>query len=545
MQLDIMKNAHIVAGKAGEDRVVEYVDVLESAEGYRWLNKNSLLITALLPIRDDAEAQRLFLKHLHDVNASAVAIKPKRFVDSIPTFMLEDADTYQIPIIELPFEAVYSDLVSKISQLIINSHAAVLQETLNISNMFTEVVQNGGGLDQIALTLSQNVNRPVIIEDKDFNIMSYACDDDQLKKDIHKILANNRQLKSTLKKQPPPITKNKIMRLGNRNQQFLLSMTAIIFNNQCVGYISIVENDNNFNELQDIALENAATVTALIITTIKSNQEKESMIQYGILTDLIFGNTYTQENITAWMDYFGWEKSKCYVVSILKAFPYKPAKKEPLEKGKNMGKNLFKVFDHLVHEFLPGVFIIPQTETMILIHELKHVIGMHQNEMQDTFNYLHNSLKDYELKLHFNMCIGYPVSSLMDISNSYEQALIAMDVSEKISDHNNNNGIYFYENLDIYNIFMKYQNKQELNEFTSKYLEPLLGSTKVRFDALATLEAYITSGCSVNKSAQVLYLHVNTMKYRIGKIKEILDNPMNDYIYLNKLYIALCIHKII
>lgn len=544
MHLRVMKEARIVAGHSGGEHVVEYVDVLESSEGYQWLRKNTLLITTLLPILHDEQAQRLFIEHLHSVQVAAVAIKPKRFIDSIPTFMLEDAERYQIPIIELPYHAVYCDLVSKCSQLIINSQASIMQETLAISQMFTEVVQNGGGLEEIAATLSLNVNRPVIIEDRDFNLITYACGDAQLKKNIQQVLADNRQIKSILKKQQPiTLTEQKTIHLYNHDRSAKFALAPIIFNNNGAGYITLAGNGEEISELNDIALENAATVAALIMATIQSNQEKEAMIHYGILTDLIFGNTYTQENISAWLDYFGWEQEACYAASILKIFPI--AGSHSGANKKDMKQSLFRVFSKLVQETLDNVFIIPQTQTMILIHALQQDMDHFRDEMQACYDKLCAGLAEYALQIKFHLCIGLPQRSLMDISASYRQALTAMEISTRLQNYIHNNSTFFYDDLDIYHIFIKYPDKQDLYNFSHSYLDPLLDSKKLKFDALETLEAYIASGCSINKCAQKLYLHVNTIKYRVNKIKEVLHNPLSDHVYLYKLYMALCMCQII
>ena len=49
LSLPIMKSCHLLAGERGLSRAVEYVDILESPQGLRWLKPNDVLITSIFP----------------------------------------------------------------------------------------------------------------------------------------------------------------------------------------------------------------------------------------------------------------------------------------------------------------------------------------------------------------------------------------------------------------------------------------------------------------------------------------------------------------
>lgn len=57
LALDNLKSAKVVAGLNGEDRVIQYVDIMETPDAYKWIRKNELIITTGYTIREDLDAQ--------------------------------------------------------------------------------------------------------------------------------------------------------------------------------------------------------------------------------------------------------------------------------------------------------------------------------------------------------------------------------------------------------------------------------------------------------------------------------------------------------
>ena len=58
-----------------------------------------------------------------------------------------------------------------------------------------------------------------------------------------------------------------------------------------------------------------------------------------------------------------------------------------------------------------------------------------------------------------------------------------------------------------------------------------------------TLEAYIEHGCNANATAEALFIHRNTMRYRMDKIKRILEDDLNDISVFLELKLAFAIKR--
>ena len=64
-------------------------------------------------------------------------------------------------------------------------------------------------------------------------------------------------------------------------------------------------------------------------------------------------------------------------------------------------------------------------------------------------------------------------------------------------------------------------------------------------DYLAFLKAYFDSNCSINETADRLFLHRNTVVYKIKKINELLDCDLSDIDVRVKLYLASMLHNVL
>ena len=81
-----------------------------------------------------------------------------------------------------------------------------------------------------------------------------------------------------------------------------------------------------------------------------------------------------------------------------------------------------------------------------------------------------------------------------------------------------------------------------MESFYDKILGDLVFYDKVNnTDYVEILINYFENNCRVVETANALYIHRNTMNYKINKIEEILDINLSDIGDRSKIYIALMI----
>ena len=165
ISLPVFHGAKLLGGGAGLNRTVEGINLSDTPEYYKWLSKGELMATTCYAIHDDPEAVRAFLPNLAEKGISAVCIKPAQYLKEIPSFMVEQADAYGLPLLELPASVQLSELTKGVSDELLRRQTALLRSTLQVNEMLTRTIIEGAGLPDIARMISELAGTSVLILD--------------------------------------------------------------------------------------------------------------------------------------------------------------------------------------------------------------------------------------------------------------------------------------------------------------------------------------------------------------------------------------------
>lgn len=122
--------------------------------------------------------------------------------------------------------------------------------------------------------------------------------------------------------------------------------------------------------------------------------------------------------------------------------------------------------------------------------------------------------------------LGGRAETLCDVRCSYLQASKVLWLAEsKATDQS----VYDYEQLGIYKLLFEIP-KEKLREYYQEVIEPLNAyDRKYKMDLVSSLFVYFEENGNVVKTAKRLYVHRNTLDYRLKKVEEVsgkmLANP--------------------
>jgi hypothetical protein len=106
--------------------------------------------------------------------------------------------------------------------------------------------------------------------------------------------------------------------------------------------------------------------------------------------------------------------------------------------------------------------------------------------------------------------------------------------------------IIYYQNLGVEKLLLAFHESEEIEEFYNQILQPILDFDKKNKNSalLETLIIYMDNKKNMQKTAKILFLHENTIRYRLSKAQELIEaNSLLDNFYEN-LSIALKIYKL-
>lgn len=171
--------------------------------------------------------------------------------------------------------------------------------------------------------------------------------------------------------------------------------------------------------------------------------------------------------------------------------------------------------------FVPqaGDYIVSIDErSIVLIKELDDKATREDmEEVADTIVDMMNA----EAMLKVRVAYGIPVRELKDVSKSYKEAKMALDVGNIFYDYKK---VISYEMLGIGRLI--YQLPQNLCKI---FIKEIYGDTKpedIDEEILTTVNKFLENNLNVSETSRQLFIHRNTLVYRIEKLQKMIGLDM-------------------
>ena len=141
------------------------------------------------------------------------------------------------------------------------------------------------------------------------------------------------------------------------------------------------------------------------------------------------------------------------------------------------------------------------------------------------------------------LAFGNIYSDISCLSASFQEARYALKIIQYLSGKK----CIHYSNLGIYGLLSHVDDKAILKYLYHIKLKQLLNEeiTLMNDSLLNTLKYYLLSQNNVSKTARMIFMHRNTVMYRLKKIQEALEVDLSDPNTCFELYLAIIIKELI
>lgn len=114
LALPAVSDAVLLSGENGLNRRITSVNIMEVPGISRYVKPEELIITTMYPIRDNEELQKTLIPDLVKKGVSALFIVPLSVEQEIPSFMIEQAAEHAFPLIKLPADTSFNEILNPI-----------------------------------------------------------------------------------------------------------------------------------------------------------------------------------------------------------------------------------------------------------------------------------------------------------------------------------------------------------------------------------------------------------------------------------------------
>jgi PucR family transcriptional regulator, purine catabolism regulatory protein len=508
LALPPLTHARVVAGHGGLGRIVRSVNVMEVPDILDWVKPDELLLTTAYPLREDPAALQELVPHLVAHGLAGMAIKPTRYIGSIPPSMVEDAERLGFPLIELPPPASFNEIISAVLGVILDVQSVRLQRAAEIHDRFTKIVLGGGGLRQIAEVLAESIAMPVAIVDGQGALLAHSTAFDAA---VAEALASSPI-------EPAPRGELAAVTLADRRPAIAQS---IVVGADRHGTIVALGRADDLGDDELEALDYAATVAALRLVQARAVAEADRRFQAVCLEELVTGHVTDREALMERSAAFEWDLAppRAVLVAEFHEFDGRPF-------GQLAGSSEELVARHRLYEAArltlgQGAIIWERTAG---IAALVPVSGRGREAARAGAQELVAESARRLPRSVVDVGIGRPADDPLRLDESYREARGAIAVAGWSRGHG---AVSLFEELDLDRLLFNTP-EAERATFVDMAIGPLVAyDARHRTNLVETLDVYLETR-RVAVAARRLYVHTNTLANRLERVAEILGPFVDD-----------------
>jgi hypothetical protein len=280
-------------------------------------------------------------------------------------------------------------------------------------------------------------------------------------------------------------------------------LSSKVFHNQTqIGFLLMIEGENHFLPSHFEMLSTISHVISYTIAHYTSDLFEKNSLYHELLYDMLIGAS--SKNITPRLAELQFP-SKMLVLFI--------------HPERYLGQLYLKnyICKNLKIQ-IPGTHVTYHKNGIVAVIPLKEDTEM-ELELLETLKY-------FSKKEHIRIGISNSFSCIENFVSHYEQAYAALELGHK---SNPEELVYLYQNYEIFYLFTEVKNPDKLGQFSHPALAILNHYDQENSSQLyKTLCIYIDKGCNIKLTSESLYIHRNSLVYRLNRITELCQVDLSD-----------------
>lgn len=508
-------------GGAVLDREIRGIRILLHSDMERFMQGGEVLLTSL-QVYENAE-EREVKQHLQaicdkEVCAFIVKRNQKTKQQRYLEVLLKFAEAQQIPVIGIPEDIYYSEIIKYVLMQIFDRETAKLAFFKMVHDSMSYIALHG---EDIRCTIRSMIGQmkillgnPVALYDADFHCrvssetqnipFGFAEDRTEFVTDVRTQYTVYRQKRDCVE------FIKKIDILGRWDV-----------------YLVISESGNPMNELDFIALENMVVSLkyAIARAVIEMDIEKKyhGAVGYRLLKGALSGD---EEDEAAEILQLRDTDEMCVVT-----FRMMPT--NHISRFAEEIINETELEEDEISKLLPKQYILTITNQVIYIHkkDTKESDRDFQNRIEGVQRHVQQRLEQRKLKIDCLVGIGKSVHGYHRLKESFEDSRTAIRYISIIRTivGDQNKSVVDCSKLGFFCMFVETQDRAKLETYIPESLHQLEAyDQKKNAELIKTLECYLNNKQSIKMTSKKLFAHYRTISYRLEKIVDLTGMDFNN-----------------
>ncbi len=528
---DQMDGFSLIAGDTSLSIPITGINIMDNPDVFPWLTRGAFILSTGY-FFTNSQISDSIIRTLVDKGSSGLGIKMNRFIKELPVSMIEQANRYHFPIISIPFTCSMDQISNLVYHKMYEDEMAEIYNSSVLYHDIAECVLRTTSLSKILSLISDTTNSNAFFTDSEFEILEYRLLPDfpftypfSFSTGDTKLFSDSviKKLKSEIENNSSPMMEHTI---NDTQGTFRFKIYPLINRKKILGYLILLNEPDNYSSYKAITNIQSMLCLAFMRQSMLSESERSSRDIF--FQNLLGGKLHELHDIetTCIQNEFNFTSQRiCLVIHIPEYESFTIAKRRAYER---------KIYSY-IEDILPNMLHSLQI-TVYQAHFVLFVFFKDKYTQQMAFRIGHELSQKIISGLSsqgISCRIGFSkaASGADTILSCYKQALESVDTGYKFHEGSQ---IFSYYNDQIYYALIEHFTNHDLLEIYNESLGLLEKyDVKSQSDLVNTLKTYLDCRQNITQTAKQLFIHRNTMFYRLKQIQELIhtDFDSKDDIY--------------
>lgn len=528
-----MPGFDLLAGSTENACAITGINIMDNPDTIPWLTKGALILsTGYFMVSGELSSH--LIADLKERGCSGLGIKMNRYLNELPEEMVQQAQDLQYPIIGIP----YSSSMDQIANLIYRKlYEEEMSETSRIAQTYrelTECVLKKKSLSSLLRIIENKLATSVFLTNDAFEVLAHVqANGDPIgfpfpfSKDSYALFSDSDgiYLKKKMDDQPYPVLTHDV-HYAESTLHFILF--PIKNKEQLLGYLIFLEGLTPFSSDQYNFAANLDSIFCLAMMNHSILSEAERSSKDIFFHSLLTGNFKKESEIEplCTQNAFNFKQNRICITFKIDAY-----EKMSIPKRRALERKVFSLLDDALSE-IPFSVTHTVFQTHFVLFLLSNQVLCAKEAARHGLEITGTCQKVLLAQgIHTSSGISKYANGALTIYSCYQQSVRSMEIGPSL--HPGSTCFSYYEDQVYHSLQGSFTHEQLANMYL-EYLGPLEAFDLTNNSNLMdTLFAYLNHAQNSSQTAKYLFIHRNTMFYRMDQIKELLhvnfDNPDDLY----------------
>ncbi len=528
LENDGVSGLTVLNEKADLDRTVSTIESTETPDVFSYVDANCLILTTAMIYKDNQQLLCDLIVRLNALPCAGLAIKMGRFIDRLDEKVIEKADQLGFPIIMIPRDETLGKIYHRLLSLLWNNQNKGLLEALNIKRKLYNLVINGATLKRMLDSINSSIGKHVLIADMFGEICGRGGTTKEEEKTAVKIVQELNQEERSVQ--------GSIVKKEEGRQIIVYPIKSISGST----HFLLVFDDEKQMPVSTFVLEEIVLLLEIIFYKNLFSAYNEIQLRDNFLKRMINaeGEDLPSNQIMTEGKRYGLKNSACYTIIIGKYIHFEAYRFNAVQFMQREEKYI------LGYEYFKKKVLEKYGDSIVFLGDIDHwqYILLLQGScegIEKKLEHLAQSAEEaMQEKIVFSM--GDKIYDIASAPLSYREVKENLDgLNEKeFTGH-----VLEYRSksaLDLLRGISKNQSRSVCEQLLGELAFP---EDQTLEELRNTLKVFLECQCSIAETSNRLYLHRNTVRYRIKKCESILGKELSDPEYCFELQVGLILSE--